>query len=131
MIWVVRLSLVAAIAAGLGVAGSLLVFGIDGATGGGLALFAVLSIAIWLVLALVIHRSNTYVTAIAWGLFSPLIGATFLGPPISYLYVLSTWYVCFPVGLATGLLVKFAVSLGGRAAGTTPPSTTSAEESLA
>ena len=119
MIWVVRLSLVAAIAAGLGVAGYFLVFGIDGATGGGLALFAALSIAIWLVLALVIHHSNTYVTAIAWGLFSPLIGATFLGPPISYLYVLSTWYVCFPVGLATGLLVKFAVSLGGRAAGAT------------
>ena len=130
MIWVVRLSLVAAIAAGMGATGYLLVFGVNGATGGGLALFVALSIAIWLVLALVIHRSNTYVTAIAWGLFSPLIGATFLGPPISYLYVLSKWYACFPVGLATGLLVKFCVSLGGRATVATP-STTSAEEFLA
>ena len=65
MIWVVRISLVAAIAASMGVAGYLLVFGIDGATSAGLAFFAALSIAIWLVLALVIHRSNTYVTAIA------------------------------------------------------------------
>jgi hypothetical protein len=131
MIWVVRLSLVAAVAAGMAVAGELFVFGINGAPSGGFIFFAALSIAVWLVLALAIHSSNTYVTAIAWGLFSPLIGATFIAPPISYLYVFSKWYACFPVGIATGLLVKFCVSLGGRPTGAKPPITTSAEETLA
>jgi hypothetical protein len=131
MIWGIRLGLVVAVAAGMGAAGYLLVFGVIGATGAGLALFVALSVTIWLVLALVIHRSNTYVTAIAWGLFSPLIGATFLGPPISYLYVLSKWYVCFPIGLATGLLVKFCVSIGGRLTGTTPPGAMSSKDILA
>ena len=110
--WTIRLLLTAFVAAIMAVVGYQLMFKLgpdrwrlDEQS----ALLVLPSVALWLMLALILHRQN-YLTAFGWGLLSPLIGSLFVawlaGPAI----VLAMWYVAFPVGIVTGFLVKFCVS---------------------
>jgi hypothetical protein len=67
------------------------------------------SILLWLVLAFVLRRHN-YITAIGWGLLSPIIGSLMVAGPFGPFVALAMWYATFPVGIITGVLVKLCMS---------------------
>jgi hypothetical protein len=69
------------------------------------------SVVLWVALAPVVSRHD-YVTAVGWGVLSPIVGALFVAGPVGIFAVLAQWYVTFPVGVVTGVLVKFATSVG-------------------
>ena len=116
MLWLVRPALTAMVAAVMAVIGYQLMFkegaerwSLDGQS----FFFVVPSVLLWLALAFVLYRQN-YVTAIGWGLLSPLVGSLFVGGVAGPVVALAMWYVTFPVGILTGVLVKLCVSVGGR-----------------
>jgi hypothetical protein len=74
------------------------------------------SVVLWLFLAAVIQDhakcgKNGLSTAIGFGLLSPLIGGAFFGPLALMLLVIK-WYISFPVGAVTGVLVWACVTIG-------------------
>ena len=68
------------------------------------------SVILWSALAFPVHRYN-YAVAALLGVLSPLMGAFLVCPPVSHIYILYYWYVVFPVGLVTGLLVKLVLRM--------------------
>ena len=69
------------------------------------------SLVIWLGLSPLIARCNYFVAA-GIGLVSPVFGSLGGFPPLSWLFILHAPQVVFPVGIVTGILVKFVVSTG-------------------
>ncbi len=69
------------------------------------------SILVWSFLVFAVRR-ETPVGAAAWGLLSPVIGGMLMGGPIGLAMVVIHWYISFPVGAATGLLVRCCMRLG-------------------
>jgi hypothetical protein len=116
MAWIFRLVLTAFIAAVMAVVGYQFIFTDDSERwklDGQSFYFVVPSVLLWLVLAPVLRRQN-YVSAVGWGLLSPLIGSLLAGGPAGPLLVLVMWYAAFPIGILTGVLVKLCVSLGSK-----------------
>lgn len=114
VLWMLRLALVVLVAAAMAVVGYQLLFreGSERWILDGQSLYFVLpSVLLWLALAPVLSRHG-YVTAVGWGVLSPLIGALFVAGPFGFFVVLALWKVAFPVGVVTGVLVKLAISIG-------------------
>ncbi len=114
--WRLRLALVVLVAVAMAVVGYQMLFreGSERWTLDGQSLYFVgPSVLLWLVLAPVLSRHG-YVTAVGWGVLSPIIGALFVAGPFGFFVVLSLWNIAFPVGVVTGVLVKLATSIGKR-----------------
>ncbi len=114
MLWITRLTLTALIATMMAVVGYQLMFKpvnelseFDGQS----FMFVVPSVLLWSLLAFVLRR-ETYVTAVGWGVLSPIIGSLLINWAIGPVVAIVMWYVTFPVGILTGVLVKLCVSFG-------------------
>jgi hypothetical protein len=46
-----------------------------------------------------------------FGIASPLVGALLVAPPASFAFLLAKFYVAFPVGLVTGVIM-YGISRG-------------------
>jgi hypothetical protein len=66
--------------------------------------------ACWAVLALLV-RNQTYLVAAALGVLSPVISTSFF-VLVGWIVVIKLWYITFPIGIATGILVKWCMSVG-------------------
>ncbi len=119
MLWITRLTLTALIATVMAVVGYQLMFKpvselseFDGQS----FMFVAPSVMLWSVLAFILRR-QTYVTAVGWGVLSPIIGSLLINWAIGPVVAIVMWYVTFPVGVLTGVLVKCCVSLGDTSSG--------------
>ena len=116
MRWLVRLALTALVAAVMAVIGYQLTFKpaserwtLDEQS----FFFVGPSVLLWLALAFVLYRQN-YITAVGWGLLSPILGSLFVGGLAGPFLVLTMWYAAFPVGVLTGVLVKLCLAFGSQ-----------------
>lgn len=114
MLWITRLTLKALIATVMALVGYQLmfkpvneVFAFDRQS----FMFVVPSVLLWSVFAFILRR-QTYVTAVGWGVLSPIIGSLLINWAIGPVVAVVMWYVTFPVGVLTGVLVKLCVSFG-------------------
>jgi hypothetical protein len=114
MAFAIRLTLAALVAAVLAVVGFQLAFRqgpgvwlLDGQS----ARLVGPSVLLWLALSPMLAHGG-YVTAAGWGLLSPLLGSLLVAGPAGPFVALVLWYVTFPVGVLTGLLVKACLSAG-------------------
>ena len=69
------------------------------------------SVLLWLALSPLLSNGD-YVTAAGWGLLSPILGSLLAAGPVGPFVALVLWYVTFPVGVLTGVLVKVCLSAG-------------------
>jgi hypothetical protein len=67
-------------------------------------------VVFWTLIAFLVKR-QTYLLATGLGLLSPLICSSFF-LLVGWIIVLQVWYIAFPIGIVTGLLVKVCVSVG-------------------
>lgn len=114
MFWITRLILTALIATMMAIVGYQLMFKpinellqFDEQS----FMFVTPSVLLWFVLAFILRR-ETYVTAVGWGLLSPIIGSLFINWAIGPAVAIVMWYVTFPIGILTGVMVKLCVSFG-------------------
>ena len=131
MVWIVRLCLTALVATIMAVIGYQLMFkqGVERWNLDEESLyFVVPSVLLWLALAVVLYRGN-YVTAMGWGLLSPIVGSFFVGGPAGPVVALVSWYVTFPIGILTGVLVKLCLSIRSRPPRTLQPSEAASPDS--
>jgi hypothetical protein len=122
MLFAVRLTLVAIVAAIGALAGLGLLLGSAPRLGDGITRLVLgVSVLLWLALSIVIRWQiargrNGLTTAVGLGLLSPLIGGLLIGPPLSLFLLLSKWYVSFPTGAIMGAVVWACLSIGARTA---------------
>jgi len=116
VLWAVRLLLTAVVASAMAVIGYQTMFH-EGPGWWPLeqrsTYFVLPSVALWLVLDPILSQ-RSYVTAIGWGLLSPFLGSLLVAGPAGLFGVLTMWYAALPIGVITGLLVRFCASLGRR-----------------
>jgi hypothetical protein len=65
----------------------------------------------WTLMALLL-KHQPYFVAAALGLLSPLVGTSFFLVG-GWAIAVEMWYIVFPMGIVTGILVKACVSVGG------------------
>jgi hypothetical protein len=112
MIWLLRLSLVSLVAAAMAIVGFALLPGFSLRTSGRVGVAAI-SAALWLCLSPLVYRQSLGM-AISVGLLSPLIAiAPFVPIAIVVLFVDIRYWVIFPTGALTGVLVWACLTIGG------------------
>lgn len=62
------------------------------------------SVLIWTI-AFFVKGSSSINSWCRFGFFSPILGSLLVAPPASFALVITRFYVVFPVGITTGLLV--------------------------
>jgi len=111
MIWLIRLSLVSLVAAVMGIVGFRLLPGFTFAPGGYLVVSAV-SAALWICLTPLVYRQGLGM-AVSVGLLSPLIGIVPFMPIALFVFLVDfRYWVVFPTGALTGVLVRACLSIG-------------------
>jgi hypothetical protein len=111
MMWLLRISLVGLVAAAMSFVGLALLPDIA-LRPGGYAGVAAVSVALWLCLSPLVYRQSLGM-AVSVGLLSPLI-AIAPGLPIVVfaLFVDLRYWLIFPTGALTGILVRACLSIG-------------------
>src|SRR5262249_12304963 len=76
-----------------------------------LLLYFVVPYTVFWGLMAILLKHQSYLIAVLLGILSPLICSSFF-LLLGWIIVIQMWYIAFPMGLVTGILVKACVSVG-------------------